>query len=213
MAARRPRRGFSLLDVLIGLTLLAAVFTIGIRFIVSLSEASEESLGRVTARRQVELVRQALDADMSNLVPCSGNGIEGPVVSINATSGAAAAGASSVVVYSDFDRDGTQSTPSVVAWRLNGSSLERAVLGDDCADADPSTAEWRTYATGVTATEAFSVTSGGTDSLYSGSCTGAAAGRCRFDGVRVRFVSEPVSGSGPVTVDASWAVPDASSRL
>jgi prepilin-type N-terminal cleavage/methylation domain-containing protein len=203
------RRGFSLLDVLIALTLLAIVFSIGIRFVVSLAGASEDSLNRAAGRRQVELVRQALDADLSNLVPCTPNGIEPAVIYLNAPAGPA--GAASLVVRTT---SGT-GTAKVVAWRVNGTTLERAELGAPArCDAALNFTDWTAYARNLTTgTGVFSALVNGRPSSYAGSCTGNAVTNCDFSGLRVQFTAEPVAGGGAVPFDATWSVPDAGARM
>lgn len=204
----RRRRGFSLLDVLVGLALLALVFLAGVRLVLALGEAGEGAIRRGAERRQVAIARQALADDFASMSVCSQSGAAVTIASLNQLTNAASD--ESVAFYTD----GGNGQIGLVAWRISSGLLERsetaAVPVASCASLAVSSV-WKPYLSGIRAVSGQRMVSAiarrdGSESPYTGSCTGTAASACDFAALRLRFSAEPDPGAGPVAFDTIYPV-------
>ena len=215
--AAGPRRGFSLIDVAIGVTLFAALFAAGLTFLMSLNNSAETSFARSQLRGQVNSARSALEADLGQAQSCAG----GRVAAVFAEFGDdAGMGDHAFAVWVDADSDGKV---DLVGWRVEGERLQRAVKRNTDPNPEPtagceallsggfSTGAWRNVLGGVRMIDEpnatyFQGVRDGYPAYYRGSCAGAAGTECHFDDVRVRLVAEPSDAAGPARVDETFRV-------
>lgn len=196
--SRRAGRGWSLVDVAVAFTLLAFAF-IGIaKFIVTLADGSETAVTRAAARREVNLARELVTADLAALTPC------GPGAAATQFGGFgvdSSGGADSMSVYVDVDLDGDA---DLIGWRVSGTTLQRTVVlnsGVDCANLDVTGGDWDTVLDSVDrvgGSPYFSVLRDGAPAVLAGSCVDAASQPCDVDAVKVLLTTEIGNSSGPV---------------
>lgn len=212
-----PRRGFSLIDVAVGVTLFAALFAVGLSFLMSLNSSAETSFARSQLRGQLNSARAALEADLGQAQSCHGGRVSAPFSEFGHGAGA---GNDSMVVWVDANRDGKI---DLVGWRVAGERLQRAVKLNTDTSADPTagcaallsggftSSAWKNVLGGVRLPDEPNATflqgvDGGNPAYYRGSCAGAAAVNCSFDGVRVRLIAEPSTAAGPARIDTTFRV-------
>jgi type II secretory pathway component PulJ len=219
-ASLRHRRGFSLLDVAVGVTLFVALFVAGLTFILSLNRAAETSFARSQLRRQVVAARSALEADLAQAAPCGGGMATSAFLEFRDPDGT---GADSMLLWVDADQDGRT---DLVGWRVEGETLERAwkrntstSTAPDAGCADLAAAgideqDWRKvlggvrYVAGPNNDLHFQGVRDGRPDYHQGSCVGVDTGSCDFDAVAVRLVAEPSAAAGPALVDSTFNVAD-----
>jgi type II secretory pathway component PulJ len=214
MSRRNRSRGYSLIDVAVAVVLFTAIFTIAARFVLSLAETSASSVTRAEVRRDVAAARRGLENDTARLVACDRSGFGAPFAEFNDAGGY---GEHSFAGYGDVDGDGHL---DLVAWRVNGGDLQRAVASGSGAGCDTltiTTGAWRTVVRNVRLVNdpnplVFTALTAGRRSDHTGSCRGVDADACRFEAVRVQFVAGN-EASGPVLVDLVLPVTTAPGRL
>jgi type II secretory pathway component PulJ len=217
---RRHRRGFSLVDVAIGVALLSVATIVSARFIVSITDNSAASLVSSNSRRTVVLIDEKIESDFSGITTCATNIAGSAFVGINDSAVGSEIGYG-FAFYTDLpdkDEDGRSGTVDLVAWRVNGNNLQRTEIrntgpSDDalgCETLSLATATWVDIANPILAptevnTTFFQGSNNGISQPYSGSCSASDA-QCSFDGLRVRFTYQPVGG-GPVSFDSLYEIP------
>lgn len=221
---RDTRRGLSLLDVAIGISLLAVTTVVSSRFLVSLNDGSGAALSKANARRVVTLADQAIKEDLSRITVCSVNRLGSPLFALNNAASVPPL-ETGVAFYSDApDANGAYGTIDLIAWRVNGATLQRTVVTNTgvsdtslgCETLDLTGATWTDVAEPVLApsdstTTFFQGVTDGVDQSYGGSCTGDDATHCDFGGIRVRFTLQPDNGS-PTSFDEIYEIPSGTGR-
>jgi type II secretory pathway component PulJ len=109
------RGGFTLLELLIAVTLTLVLVLMTARWVVTTSSVSVASRQSGDVTRQVQLVRGTLTTDLLRAQPCDPQRKRSPLGEMTATA---------LVVYADDNRDGDVDT---ITYRQTGSRLTRAV--------------------------------------------------------------------------------------
>lgn len=199
--ARLRARGFTMLELVVTIALTSTMFALLLPWVLNLIGVSASNLDTSTAARSAASVARTLDKDLAAALVCPATG--SPVH------------ASTSTTFALFATTGPDSSPGadphLVVWTMNGGDLLRTAIPAEltataCGSLDPDldpvadapSAQWVTYATGVTTSPG----GGGSLRMFSDQV----ATSPRLVSVDLRIAS-PDGGSATAPVTASYTLP------
>lgn len=194
LTRRSRRRGFTVAEVVAGAVVAGLLVSALLAWVTDLMDLNRQA-GVVSAiERDANFATGRFVRDVAGAAPC---GLENVAVRALADD--------QVVFFADEDSDGDL---DLVAWRLDGDRLERAVTAD--AICSSPVGDYQAIIDHVATADApvFAGLRGTTVLANPGDCSGAAAAGCNLDSLRLRFLIEG-DGAGRVAQEHATMNPAA----
>jgi type II secretory pathway pseudopilin PulG len=231
----RYRRGFTLIELGVAMTVGMVLIVLGLRFVTSLIDVHAANIQVNASQRGVATGTERLRTDVEKAVICAADNIGVPVRTV---------APDTLQVWANLPEmpaggaaTSPDADPDVIVWRWNNGAIQRAEilnrinysgttrktsgLVDPCTvNPDLSAATWRTVITGVqnpsTAGSLFTGTLRGTAGAYPATaCVGSFVDGCLFDAISVSFsVQAPGAAAGTaIPTRRTLPVPLSTSRI